>query len=256
MKKIAILLAMIVSLTIANKSYGQSLLDTTIKVLNKMCPISMGLVGSIESAQLEPQLLVLKLSMNEEYINLDAVQKNKETFAIEMAKGLNTNFVSNDFLELLLNEGCGIKYILEGTTSHDTTSITINTQILRSVSDAPKSTPLDILKTSINNTKLQLPTKVDEISMLVDIDLVGDKVTYFYEIEDISFTLDDIDIDELKTNTMDELHALRTDLINATFYRLVLNAGKQLCYHYKGTESGDTIEFTINTDELKQILSN
>ena len=252
--KIKIIFAAIITVLLTTVSCVKPKVNDLVKSFKKDCPISLGVTGSIDDMVIENNYVTFKVKFNDDFVNIKGISQNKEQFAANITKALNKSKTTASLMNVLVDEGYGLKYFMEGNPSGDTVSLYVTTDMLRESSKAPTTSKLDLLKTAIENTKMQMPMQVDELTTLTDMKLEGDNVVYIYEIEEDGFTISDIDINTVREATIEELENLNKDVVGHNFITLVVENDKNLIYRYKGKQSGQADEVSVSHAELSNIL--
>ena len=118
-----------------------------------------------------------------------------------------------------------------------------------SVSDAGGS-EMEKLDADLRISNAQMPMKVDYATTLLSITRDGHVVTYHYEVDEDAVAFEDLVEyqEDFRTNLKKEIKGASavTDFVS-----LVLDAGCELCYEYKGNQSGRTMELEFGKDELE-----
>ena len=253
--KIIFIIMMLAMVLTAQVSRGQSDIEDAIKALNKECPISMGVSGSIVSFNIDDDNIVFSFELNEEIASIAGLKQNGEQLGINAAKALNSTNKSTSLLDLLLDGGYGIKMFFIGKQSKDTAVIVTNNSTLRSVADAPRSTQDDLLQTAVENAKLQLPEQEDEITLFTDIYIDGDNIVYVYELDLNEPVFDLITAEAAKEIAKESFAEMKNDFVFKIFLKMVVDGNKNIkfIYNCKGTDK--KLEIVITIDELKEMLN-
>ena len=254
--KIKIIFTAIIAVLLTAVSCMKPKISDVVKSIKKGCPMSLGMSGSIDDVEIENNFVTFKVKLNDEFANIKGISQNKETFTLNVTKALNKSENTAKFMNVIADEGYGLKYFIEGYPSGDTVSLYVTADMLRESSKSPKTSKLDLLQTAIENSKMQMPMQLDELTTLTDMKLEGDNVVYFYEIEEDGFSVSDFDMDNVREGTIEELQNLNKDVVGHNFITMVVENDKNLIYRYKGKQSGQVDEVLISNAELSNILHN
>ena len=254
-RKILFVIMTLAMVLTAQVSRGQSDMEEAVQTLNRECPIPMGVVGSIVSFKIDDVNLTFVFELNEEIVSIAGLKQNEEQLGINAAKALNASNKSTSLLDMLLDGGYGIKMVFIGQQSKDTAILVSDIKTLRSVADAPKSTPNELLKTAVENAKLQLPEQEDEITLFTDIYIDGDYIVYVYELDINELLFDYITDDAAKELITESFAELSKDFIFKRFLKMVVDGKKHIKAIYNCKGSDKKLEIVVTNDELNKMLN-
>ena len=127
-----IMLLTCLSLMLLTSCSQKSKLKLAIEVAGKQCPISVGVAGEVTSIDFDGADVVYSMSMNEDYINLEALGKTPDA----MKSGVSAMFNNpkgeiKKMLELVVASQSGIKFIYKGKTTGKEVECYLNTEDLK-----------------------------------------------------------------------------------------------------------------------------
>lgn len=106
------------------------------------------------------------------------------------------------------------------------------------------------IKFAVENTKRNLPMKVDEFTTAVDIECTNKAVVYTYEVDDSDFDLALVNAHDIKNEIANSIVTNNQDMnILAHF---CIETGRKWTYKYVGSSSGYELSFSFSTEELKK----
>lgn len=135
---------------------------------------------------------------------------------------------------------------LNSDSSHNVTEVTNNysrEQYHSTYSD-------EEIKFAVENTKRNLPMRVDEFTTAVDIECTDEAVIYTYEVDDADFELSLVDAQDIKKDIARSLNNGNQDM--NVLAHFCIESGRKWTYKYIGCSSGYEIRFSFSTEELKK----
>ena len=117
----------------------------------------------------------------------------------------------------------------------------------------------DLLDWQIEITKSMLPKQLDELGDFVSLEQDSISVSFIYSINEEKVSMKQLQAakdevaTELKTELKEELTSPKST--SKPLLMLVIKAGKNLRYVYKGNKTGKTASIDISNQELKEIAS-
>ena len=240
---------------LAGTSCNQSRLQIAVNLAKSSCPFDMGLAGVGEDVELEEENVVMTLKLNEQFANIKALEQNKEQFANTVANLMAAEKNSQNLLKIMVEENIGLEYKIIGNQSGEKMNIVLPPDQIKSILNKTKVSSHDLLLDMIKSTKIQLPMKVDPVTTLKDMELEDDNVVYTYDIDENQANMDNVNIELLKSSTIENTKAIINDMWAGQFLQTVINDGKNVCYRYFGDKTGKKVEFVITNDELMKIRS-
>ena len=246
------------SLVVLTGCNQKSRLKLSIEAANKQCPISMGTAGEVTSITFDGSDVCYVLTMNEDYMNLDALKQNPEAMkSAVMAMFGNPNKDVKQMLELVVDVNSGIKFIYKGQTSGKEVEYYLKPEEIKSIlNDKTPQEESDQKKLEelVNMTNVSCPMAVDESTTLDKLTIDSENVVYHYTIDE-----ETIDMSALKENAEQMKQAVKGSLDVSepalkVFLEACVKCNKGLGYHYKGNTSGEEMEFTFSAAEVKSLL--
>lgn len=135
---------------------------------------------------------------------------------------------------------------LNSNSSHNTTEVTSNNsnnQLSSTYSD-------EEIKYAVENTKRNLPMRVDELTTAVDIECTGKAVVYTYEVDDYDFDLSLVDAQDIKKDIAKSMNKNNHDM--NVLAHFCIETGRKWTYKYVGNSSGYELTFSFSPEELKK----
>lgn len=236
----------------------KSKLKLAIEAASKQCPMSMGTAGEVTDIDFDGKDVIYSLSMNEDYVNLDALEKNPAA----MKSGVTAMFNNpkgeiKTLLELMVASEAGVKYRYKGQTSGKEIEFYLSTEDLKDLLNKDMSqeeSDRKKLEELVNVTNVSCPTRVDETTVLDNLTIESDNVVYNYTVDEKA-----VDMDTMEEN----LEAMKQSIKGAlnvgdpaikTFLQACAADNKNLVYRYKGDTSGKTVDCVLEVSEIKEML--
>ena len=236
----------------------KSKLKLGIEAANKQCPMKMGTVGEVSSITYDGTDVVYLLTMNEDYIDLDALGKTPEALkaaAVAMFRNPEKNI--KDMLNLVIEANSGIKFTYKGQTSGKEVNCYLGTEDLKNLMSQDMSkadSDQKKLEELVNVTNVSCPMAVDEATTLDNLTIESDRVVYHYTVDENS-----MDIATMKDNEAEIKQNIKSSLdVSEPALKMFLEAciknNKGLGYQYTGTPSGESVEIIFSASEIKALL--
>lgn len=238
---------------LALTSCTNSKLKTMVDDANKDCPLSMGEMGEVSSITLEGENVVFSYSIDEQYVDIDALSENGETIKSSIISALSQS--SKEMFVEMDKENAGLVLNLVGKTSKKTCTLKISPEecksILKSINDGTSDTPIETLKKQIEATNVQLPMTIEEGLVLYEMTLEGDYAVYNYNVDESMYDINTME--QNKEQTKAEIKAMLTsgsDMALEKFVKSCKNANKGIAYKYIGSNSGKSYQINFPISEL------
>lgn len=103
---------------------------------------------------------------------------------------------------------------------------------------------------AIENTKRNLPLRVDELTTATDIECTDKAVVYTYEVDDTDFDLSLVDAQDIKKDIARSLSSSSHEM--NVLAHFCIETGRKWTYRYVGYNSGYELRFSFSTEELKK----
>lgn len=235
----------------------KSKLKLVVEVVAKQCPINIGAAGEISSIAFDGTDVQYTMLVNEDYVNLDAWEKNSESMkSVVSAMFSNPAKELKQMLDLVVNANSGIKFVYKGKTSGKEVECYLTTQDLKDIVNAGSTVEKSDqkkLEEQVNITNLSCPMQVDEVTTLDRLAIEGDQVVYHYTIDEelVDMAVLKENADAMKQNVRSTLNA---EPAVRMFLETCVKCGKSLCYRYTGNTSGESMEFSFEVSDIKSLL--
>lgn len=252
-KKSFITMVMCFFVAILMVSCQDSKLKQIVEQLNQECPMSMGEAGEFTSVQYEDGNVVMNYTINEDYLDIDALNKNKDVL-----KDYGTTFIQNatgdtkELIDALSKEGAGWTIRFKGQTSGKTVSLTLSRNDILNASkvDVKDKDPLSIIEGVIRLTNAQMPEDIEEGLTITEVSLEDRYVVY-----NVSCDESIISIRALRENTQELKSEIlgNFDMSNMAIAKFIQNCKKAnvgIAYRYIGNDSGKSCLIKIPVSEL------
>lgn len=250
MKKIFFLLcfvASILSLTSCNNSELAEFAD----YFNSKCPQSIGEVGEITCCEYDDENIIMTLSVNEEFMDIDAISKNEEMWKKNALISIQNTEAMHELSNLLEKAEAGLTYKYIGKKTKKQCTLHLNSEDIAKISQTKETDPLAFLQAQMNITKMQLPISVDEGMLWTSLELKGKYVEYYYECDE-----DYWDMKELKNCGSDmkqeilESYNDKEDKEMQMLKKSLKDANMGCKYKYVGKKTKKSFTITIEPSEL------
>lgn len=115
-----------------------------------------------------------------------------------------------------------------------------------------------LLKERIAISRAQFPTRIDEYTIQIDVDILPGSMTHFFDVNEelLGVDLDNpqVSADALYEGIIETLKSYRDDEAFRSEMLAVIFTGRNLVYDYTGSRSGKKLEVTISNATLKSIF--
>ncbi len=238
-----------------NEKTGMDTIKMLMDIINNSDPSSMSnMFYDLVSSKLENNEVIYTSKPNNTYIKIDNIRKNRGwqkralMNRLELQKSQNKPFV--DFLKILMNNDIRLKYVYQDKTDTDTCQIILSTDDLKHVLSADGQLTIDHLKTEIKSVQIHLPLQLDELTIWRDYSVVGNNVTYLYEIDESVASMDYLieNRDVLQSNIAEQL--LGDDNADDSFMHQAKALGLGMSYVYFGSITNKRMEIVFKNEEL------
>lgn len=234
-------------------------LNEIVELLNKHCPISAGSIGTLESFEFDGTNIVLNVSINEDYANIDFIKQHEQESREAM---LNLFSLKSQDVEPLLKEmlknNVGLNIVYTGKQTGKKANIIMTPEEFQSMLERPASTPEDLLNQQAAIYNQQLPQDMGDGLVLTNFSVEGEYVVYTCEADE-----NQVSIDYLRENQKELNSAMKLFLIpeldnpaGKILLDLCKETGKDIKYRYIGNPSGKQVEIEISVDEIMSELDN
>lgn len=236
----------------------KSKLKLGIEAANKQCPMKMGTVGEVSSITYDGTDVVYLLTMNEGYIDLEALDKKPEAVkaaAVAMFRNPEKNI--KEMLNLVIDANSGIKFVYKGQTSGKEVSCYLGTEDLKNLLNQDMSkeeSDQKKLEELVNVTNVSCPMAIDEATTLNNLTIESDRVVYHYTVDEESMEIVAMKENEgeIKQNIKSSLDVSEPAL--KMFLEACIKSNKGLGYQYTGNTSNESVEIIFSVSEIKALL--
>ena len=234
--------------------YGQSeSITEIIDGLQSNLPISLGSIGEITDISISDGKLLLTCSVNEEFVDIPALQKDPSLINANMKQWLAGSSAETDFIfDELGSAGLGLKVLYIGKTSGERVSYELsNSEIKDRKTLTADYNPKKTLDLQIAMAKAQLSSTEGEGITCTDIVRKGKYVIYYYLCDESTYDI------KLMKKILPTLKAMAVNEVNSNdvaitqFRRSCKNAGVGIAYYYIGKKSGKTAKVRIPLKDLR-----
>lgn len=252
------LLACVSLIMLTGCSDKKSQLKLGIQIANKQCPIKVGAAGEVTSITFDDKDVIYAMSMDEDYANLEALEKNPESMKSAVsAMFRNPQGDIKKMLDLVVETNSGVKFIYKGKTSGKEVECYLTTEDLKELLNSKmsaKESNQKKLEELVNITNVSCPMTIDEATVMEKLEIEGDNVVYLYKVDE-----DMVDVDALESNKEEMKQGIKNSLNVAdpslkSFLEACLNDKKNLVYRYTGNTSGNSMECVLEVSEIKELL--
>lgn len=232
-------------------SAQDQVLTELVNEINKEMPLSLGAVGEVTRMAVEDGFLHMKVAVNEDLVNLDALSTQPEVVQNGM-KDMVVNRALNGteaLFEELVETSFGFKLTYIGKTSGKNVVASIsNAEIRKIVDNTKKSSPEDLLESQLKLTNAQMPNDLGYGMVMTKVERVGDYIVYFVEVDDDMFSLLNDMQAELREGMAEELKSDDPSVAMMKKVSKAVNCG--IGYRYYGKTSGKAFELLFPVNEL------
>ena len=141
-------------------------LKNQVEIINKQCPIDLGILGEVTHVDLDDRTIVYHVSTNPSVLNISRLKDHQK----DVKQGILLNF-SNDRATLanFIAAKCNLRYESTDSQSDERLIIDISAEDLKNV-NALVANPQELARKRVENFvttgRLQLPLHVDEVTTL------------------------------------------------------------------------------------------
>ena len=252
MKKLLFLFAVMAMLFMGLVACSpKSRLDLIAKEANKMCPIPVEGVGTIEKIEFNGTDIVYWCVVDDDEIDIDVLARNEqETKAFMLQEFITPNADIKEMIDAIKPAGAGIAFGYSSKLTGKQVTFHLSIEEIEAVYNNPSAliTPEKNLEMQVAIADREFPQTVEEGMVVTRVYLDEDYVVYEYEMDEEIY-----DMDLMESNRSEMMASLRdtegdADVIE--FQSDCKKAGKGLSYRYVGNSSGKMVRFDIPASEL------
>lgn len=227
---------------------GNGKLKEIVNSINKECPASMGELGVMASAELDGNNVTIKMMVNEQYVNIEALQNNPGTMKANIRSMFTTPTEDmKALIEALQQANGGITFVYVGETSGKKVSVSLSSEEMQTMGQEGDEDLDAAIDAQIAISNAQTPIQVDEMTTLTQILREGVNIVYLYDIDEAQVSMADIETlrEGMEALLLDSLR----DKSNGSRYFIETchkaDPGCLFIYRYRGSTSGQTVEIAI-----------
>lgn len=250
MKRIVFFILAVLSISfLACKNDSQ--LKEMVREMNKICPIPMGEWLTIENVTYDNNTVTMTYIVQEGFLDFDGVRANEEAFRNNMLMGYanNTEQGFNMFFDAIINAKANMCMVYKSKDGNSY-SMQFTYDELKANRAGENADPEALLKTMVDNARLQTPQIVDEGLIMTDVTIDAKYYTYVYSCDESNY-----DIDYMKEN----LGMVKEEILNGlsennsimkSIFELLKSTNRGIAYKYVGSVSGKECTIFIDPSEL------
>ena len=255
MKQLRILFAAVaaVSVLMFASCSGKSKLQEAVKSINDACPASMGMIGEMTSAEIDGDNVILTMSVDEQYINLEGLKNNPEVHKANMKAVFRTpSDDMKELIEALKEANSGITFVYVGKTSGRKVSVSLTSKEMQSMGNEEDEDPDAALDAQIAIANAQVPVQVDEITTLVQVTREPGVVAYLYEIDEQRASMEQLENarEVMASMLVEALQTQRNEVSSRYFMEICHKTGVDFLYRYRGSTTGQIVEILIPSADI------
>lgn len=229
-----------------SKSRVRREVKKSVEEVNRECPLEVPGLGLLTSMNYEDNYVVIKYKVNLP-VKLSVLQEHQTLVKTNAVNGM-LNGDNDKFVNQLIEAEVGIKMVMVGGVDNGRLELSISPEEIKRISSHPLS-KAQMLDNQVESASMQLPLQVDEISTMVDVKNLSDRVQYVYEITDNNNEVEMMAaMEELVKNNIIKSFKLPAQ---AKFVQLLVDNNKPVEIYYVGTETGEEWSLVISVDELR-----
>ena len=256
-KTVCYLLSLLVICGLAMQFVGckRQNLKKVVAELNDKCPMSLGLLGEVDRVWLEGNTVFYEAKVNNALFKVSKLK----TFPEEVKEAGLLGLVDGGSADALLKENVNLKYVYIDPDTKDSFGVLItHDDLSNTIAEKKKKEDL-FTQRRVDNmfavTKLQLPMRVDEATLLVDFCKEGDNAVYIYEIDG-----DDVTPESFK----EVIPYIRQNVISiaqsgdpsvASLFNLLTKANMGLVYRYHLSGTDEVEEFSFTSNDVAELAN-
>lgn len=233
---------------------AENKLRSAVEQVNRECPMDLGTAGKMESVSYEDDCVSFNYVFSEEYVSIEKMKQDPELIKNSVLTMFsNPQGPMKDFIQALTEAGASVKFNFQNPKGDQKLSIDVSSEELAGARNDAHTTDADKLDAALRSTNLQMPMDLGDGLVITQVITEGNTVFYLCSVDEhqLDFKLLKSQAAALKQEITANLAALSGS--DAKFIELIANAHKQLGYRYKGTTSGQQMDITLTTDELRQL---
>lgn len=230
---------------------GPAKLRTLVDDFNRQCPVSLGAVGTMDSATYNANTVAIYYTLPGEYMNFDMIRQNEQAFHDNML----TTYANNQeesfkiLFDAIVNAGANMDVVMNSTDG-DSYTFHFTADELKANQPGSDGDIETFMKTFIENTRMQLPMDIGSGITFTDVTFDDKYFTYHYECDEDYIDMDVLQ-NEFSNNREETISNIDvTDPSMAQLLKKIKASNRGYAMTYTGKTSGKTATLTIEADEL------
>ena len=234
-------------------SNPKSEITKLVNELNEACPVVMDYI-TCQSAEIQGNDVIMNYIIDESMLSLEVMKQKPE-----LAKKYGGSSIFNENAKLgdmVMNSGYGFIANYKGSLSGDVVTLKFTNDEIKDIKAHPISKD-ELLDWDIEATNSLLPKQLDEVTTLISLTRDGNIVTYTYEIDEDALDMATVfeGQEDLRATLTAQIATLNSPTSSAqTFIRLLRETNKDLCYVYRGNQSGQSLKIDFTNSQLREML--
>ena len=249
----------IFALTSCNQKMQQ--LKEQVEKFNNACPFSFGEIMTMNSVTFDNEVLVMKLTANENVVSISALNNHKEEVKEILGMSLSKD-TSKDLVDAVIEAGVNYRIVIVGGQSGmraeaemTATELKTSKERFSNMTEGQK-----LIASNVMGMKIKLPLQQDEITTLTGLSLTSSALVYKFEINDAETGREmDNAINFMKYLTLSQMsQSMKNGLVgarNKQFYEALIECNQGMEFEYHEVNTGNNSSFRISTDEIREVLN-
>lgn len=232
---------------------SDSEMEQLVNELNESCPINYE-IGTATGFKCEGKTVEIDYTVDEDMMSFQKMNKNDIYDAWRMLYLDCASANDKALIKSIALSGYNLKCVFTGSKSSHKVAIDVSNQQLKN--NKPLSQEENI-KTTVEITRAVLPIPLDSVTDMVGVDLDKDNLIYIYEINEDGFDISKLENEPtFRDNIANGITMQFTSNSSAgeLFKKLCLS-GRGLCYRYKGSKTGKTIDIGFSNIQMRQLAN-
>lgn len=242
-----------------NQNNSKSSFAAQVERANKDCPIPVGNgAGQLSKIKLENGYVVYYIDYTSQYFHyLEKTRSQEEvgellTLSLLCLNGQEGNH-GDMFIDLLINEGCGMKVILSSNNSgRSEYALTVEElkQLRNQYQQNPQESLYRLLQMEMEFERTSLPMQIDEGMVVTDYALEDENIVITIELDENLFSIADFKSNREYLKEYFFTNALM-DPDSKTLLDLCKVTHSGLTYRFIGNHSKKSVDITLTSNEIR-----
>ena len=233
-----------------NQSGNDKELKRAVKEMAKVCPLQMGSFMSIENMKYSHKTLTITYGIATGLMNFDSLRANEAVLRNNMLLGFanQQNESFKKIIDAVIRARADMKLVfIDGKGA--SFELVITAEEIKSNRPGTDADPEVLLKTMLDNLRLQIPIDMGNGLVIKDVLLDENRCIYIYDCDESV-----IDIDRLNANIPEIKRYIIENFSdnNAAqeLSRVIKATNRNLDYKYVGASSGKSVVVSIGPEEF------